>query len=106
MIGKLIVHQPTRDEAISCMQRTLNELRIEGIRTTVPFHQKGDGPFRVCAKAESTPVSWNGTPRTSGINTDRIVRRVSFGSWSGHPACRAAEIPAPLTTSLWCWARR
>jgi acetyl-CoA carboxylase biotin carboxylase subunit len=40
MVGKLIVHQPTRADAISCMQRALNELRIEGIRTTVPFHQK------------------------------------------------------------------
>ncbi len=39
MIGKLIVHQPTRAEAIACMQRALSELRIEGIRTTVPFHQ-------------------------------------------------------------------
>ncbi len=40
MIGKLIVHQPTRSEAIACMQRALSELRIEGIATTVPFHQK------------------------------------------------------------------
>ncbi len=40
MIGKLIVHQPTRAEAIVCMLRALSELRIEGIHTTVPFHQK------------------------------------------------------------------
>jgi acetyl-CoA carboxylase biotin carboxylase subunit len=40
MIGKLIVHQPTRAEAIACMHRALYELRIEGIRTTVPFHLK------------------------------------------------------------------
>ena len=40
MIGKLIVHQPTRSAAIACMLRALNELRIEGIRTTVPFHRK------------------------------------------------------------------
>jgi acetyl-CoA carboxylase, biotin carboxylase subunit len=40
MIGKLIVHQPTRAEAITCMQRALAELRIEGIHTTVPFHAK------------------------------------------------------------------
>jgi acetyl-CoA carboxylase biotin carboxylase subunit len=40
MIGKLIVHQPTRAEAIACMQRALSELRIEGIATTVPFHSK------------------------------------------------------------------
>jgi acetyl-CoA carboxylase biotin carboxylase subunit len=40
MIGKLIVHQPTRSEAIACMLRALDELRIEGIQTTVPFHKK------------------------------------------------------------------
>lgn len=38
MIGKLIVHQPTRLQAIECMSRALQELRIEGIKTTVPFH--------------------------------------------------------------------
>ena len=40
MIGKLIVHQPTRDEAIACMKRALGELRIEGIKTTIPLLQK------------------------------------------------------------------
>jgi acetyl-CoA carboxylase, biotin carboxylase subunit len=40
MIGKLIVHQPTRAEAIVCMLRALSELRVEGIYTTVPIHQE------------------------------------------------------------------
>lgn len=40
MIGKLIVHQPTRQEAIACMKRALLELRIEGIPTTIPLHQE------------------------------------------------------------------
>lgn len=40
MIGKLIVHQPTRDEAIECMSRALDELRITGIATTASFHKK------------------------------------------------------------------
>jgi acetyl-CoA carboxylase biotin carboxylase subunit len=40
MIGKLIVHQPTRQEAIACMIRALDELRIKGIRTTAPFHKQ------------------------------------------------------------------
>ncbi|MBM3998281.1 MAG: acetyl-CoA carboxylase biotin carboxylase subunit [Planctomycetes bacterium] len=40
MIGKLIVHQPTRGEAIACMIRALDELRIEGIPTTAPFHKR------------------------------------------------------------------
>ena len=37
MIGKLIVHQPTREQAIKCMIRCLEELRIKGIKTTAEF---------------------------------------------------------------------
>jgi len=40
LIGKLIVHQPTRREAIDAMLRALDELRIEGIKTTVPLHRE------------------------------------------------------------------
>jgi acetyl-CoA carboxylase biotin carboxylase subunit len=40
MIGKLIVHQPTRAEAIVCMLRALAELKVEGIHTTIPLHQE------------------------------------------------------------------
>ncbi|MBX3418553.1 MAG: acetyl-CoA carboxylase biotin carboxylase subunit [Pirellulaceae bacterium] len=39
MIGKLIVHQPTREEAIACMVRCLRELRVKGIKTTADFQQ-------------------------------------------------------------------
>ena len=37
MIAKLIVHAPTRQEAISRMLGALNECVIEGIETTIPF---------------------------------------------------------------------
>ena len=40
MIGKLIVHRPTRDEAIRTMQRALSEFRAIGIKTTVPIQQE------------------------------------------------------------------
>jgi len=40
MVGKLLVHQPTREEAIACMLRALSELRIEGIKTTADFHRQ------------------------------------------------------------------
>lgn len=36
MIGKLIVHQPTREETIATMKRALREFRIEPIKTTIP----------------------------------------------------------------------
>ncbi len=40
MIGKLIVHADTREEAIRRMSRALDEYIIDGIKTTIPFHQK------------------------------------------------------------------
>ena len=40
MIAKLIVWGPTREEAIAKMKRALSEFAIEGIHTTIPFHQK------------------------------------------------------------------
>jgi acetyl-CoA carboxylase biotin carboxylase subunit len=40
MISKLIVSAQTREEAILKMKRALDEYIIEGIKTTIPFHQK------------------------------------------------------------------
>ncbi|MFD1850588.1 acetyl-CoA carboxylase biotin carboxylase subunit [Oceanobacillus bengalensis] len=39
MIAKLIVHAPTRTEAIARMRRALEEFVVEGVFTTIPFHQ-------------------------------------------------------------------
>lgn len=40
MIGKLIVIGKDREEAVRKMSRALDEFIIEGIKTTIPFHQK------------------------------------------------------------------
>ena len=40
MISKLIVVAQSREEAITKMKRALDEYIIEGIKTTIPFHQK------------------------------------------------------------------
>ena len=37
MIGKLIVHRPTRAEAIATMKRALNEFHIAPIKSTIPL---------------------------------------------------------------------
>ena len=39
MIGKLITFAHTRDEAIKKMSRALDEFIVEGVKTTIPFHQ-------------------------------------------------------------------
>ncbi len=40
MIGKLIVWGRDRNKAINIMKRALAEFEVEGIKTTIPFHQK------------------------------------------------------------------
>ncbi len=40
MIAKLICRARTRDEAIKKMERALDEFVVEGVKTTVPFHQR------------------------------------------------------------------
>ena len=40
LVAKLIAHGHDRGEAIGRMQRALDEAIVEGIQTTIPFHQK------------------------------------------------------------------
>ena len=40
MISKLIVVAQTREEAILKMRRALDEYIVQGVKTTIPFHQK------------------------------------------------------------------
>jgi acetyl-CoA carboxylase biotin carboxylase subunit len=40
LVAKLIVHAPTRTDAINRMRRALDEFAIVGIQTTIPLHQR------------------------------------------------------------------
>jgi acetyl-CoA carboxylase biotin carboxylase subunit len=40
LVAKLLVHQPTRAEALACMRRALAEFTVEGVRTTIPLHRE------------------------------------------------------------------
>ncbi len=40
LVAKLIVHAPTRPEAIARLRRALDEFAVLGIRTTLPLHQR------------------------------------------------------------------
>ncbi|TAG27650.1 MAG: acetyl-CoA carboxylase biotin carboxylase subunit [Burkholderiales bacterium] len=40
MIGKIIVHAPTRDQALLRMRTALDETVIEGIKTNIPLHRE------------------------------------------------------------------
>ncbi len=68
LIAKLIVHGRTRDEAIARGRRALQELRIEGIETTIPFHLDliGDPSF-LAGAYHVTFVDERATPRGSEL---------------------------------------
>ncbi len=40
MVAKLITFADTRDEAVAKMKRALSEFVVEGVYTTIPFHEK------------------------------------------------------------------
>jgi acetyl-CoA carboxylase biotin carboxylase subunit len=40
MVAKLIVHAPTRPDAIARLRRALDEFAVLGIKTTLPLHQR------------------------------------------------------------------
>jgi acetyl-CoA carboxylase biotin carboxylase subunit len=40
LVAKLIVHAPTRADAINRMRRALDEFAVVGIQTTIPLHQR------------------------------------------------------------------
>jgi acetyl-CoA carboxylase, biotin carboxylase subunit len=40
LIGKLIVHAPSRDEALARLRRALDEMVVGGVETTLPLHRR------------------------------------------------------------------
>jgi acetyl-CoA carboxylase biotin carboxylase subunit len=40
LVAKLLVHQPSRAEALACMRRALAEFFVEGIHTTIGLYRE------------------------------------------------------------------
>jgi acetyl-CoA carboxylase biotin carboxylase subunit len=40
MIGKIIVHADTREQALARMRTALSETVVEGIQTNIPLHRE------------------------------------------------------------------
>jgi acetyl/propionyl-CoA carboxylase alpha subunit len=40
LLAKLVVHGPTRDDAVRRMARALDELVVAGVETSAPFHRR------------------------------------------------------------------
>jgi acetyl-CoA carboxylase biotin carboxylase subunit len=55
LIAKLLVYQPTREQALATMRRALSEFVVEGVRTTIPIHRDifGNSSF-VAGRVDTT----------------------------------------------------
>jgi acetyl-CoA carboxylase biotin carboxylase subunit len=60
LVAKLLVHQPTRAEALAVMRRALREFAVEGIKTTIPIHREifGNSSF-VDGQVDTTFIERN-----------------------------------------------
>jgi acetyl-CoA carboxylase biotin carboxylase subunit len=65
LLGKLIVHASTRDEAIARMKRALMETVIEGVHTTIPFLlQVMDNPEFIAGEVDTKSLErWMSSER-------------------------------------------
>ncbi|UAB73903.1 acetyl-CoA carboxylase biotin carboxylase subunit [Vibrio sp. SCSIO 43132] len=81
LLGKLIVWDTDRDTAIQRMARALNELEVEGVKTTQPLFQKLCESENVLRGDFNTAwlESWleNLNPTESTENTDRSLSQAS-----------------------------
>ncbi|HKY35986.1 MAG TPA: acetyl-CoA carboxylase biotin carboxylase subunit [Polyangiaceae bacterium] len=65
LLSKVIVHSPTREQAIKRMQRALDEFIIGGIRTNIPLHQE----------LLALPEVMNGTMTTRTVENFMTARK-------------------------------
>jgi acetyl-CoA carboxylase biotin carboxylase subunit len=67
LVAKLLVHQPTRAEALACMRRALAEFVVEGIKTTIPLHREifKHSSF-IEGQVDTTFIERNWQPKSSG----------------------------------------
>jgi acetyl-CoA carboxylase, biotin carboxylase subunit len=68
LLGKLIVHAPTRPEALATMRRALDELVIEGVCTTIPLQRRIlRNPDFIASRIDTTWVERVLLPSKSGL---------------------------------------
>jgi acetyl-CoA carboxylase biotin carboxylase subunit len=108
LLGKLIVHAPTREMAIRRMTRALGEMVVRGVETCIPFHRNVMNEQDFQAGNLSIRYLEDHPEVVKGRTPDRILRaaavatallqekereRVHFRSTSG-PGGRTAEFSA------------
>ncbi len=77
LIAKLIVHEETREETIARMKRALEEYRVIGVRTNIPFHQALlDNPDFLAGNFDTQFVT-DGLPALGSSQEDGILPEIA-----------------------------
>ena len=77
LIAKLIVHGETREETIARMKRALEEFRVIGVRTNIPFHQALMENTEFLAGDFDTQFVNDEMPPFSGVQKDKSLPEVA-----------------------------
>ena len=108
LIAKLICYGNTRAGAIVCARRALDEYRIMGLRTNIPFHQRiiDDTRF-IGGQFDTTFVEEQFTLRPDQGTHPEVAALVA-ALVAHHRRERASAVikPPPQTPSRWKWALR
>jgi acetyl-CoA carboxylase biotin carboxylase subunit len=99
LISKLITWGETRPEALRRMQRALQEYRIVGIKTSIPFYQRLLTSYRFIAGQLHTGFLEQGTPPVQEADPDHLKAAAIAATLAYHQWGQALGRPAVPTDS-------
>ena len=112
MLAKLVVWAADRPQAIARMRRALDEYRVDGIRTSVPFHRKlMDSEAFVAGDLHTGYLDEHPELLTAGPDPwlkeiAVIAASVAHFRELEQRSARASEMKGGGTRSYWKWAHR
>jgi acetyl-CoA carboxylase biotin carboxylase subunit len=108
MISKLICYGETRGEAVLRMRRALEEYRIMGVKTNIPFHQHMMDSHRFLTGQFDTKFVEERFSMSDREAPDQLAAAIVATLVSHRQGQRASQIMAPgeRDTSNWKWYSR
>jgi acetyl-CoA carboxylase, biotin carboxylase subunit len=108
MISKLICYGETRGEAVLRMRRALEEYRIMGVKTNIPFHQHMMESHRFLSGQFDTQFVEERFSMKSREANDGMEAAIFAALLAHRQGQRASQIMAPggRDTSNWKWLGR
>jgi acetyl/propionyl-CoA carboxylase alpha subunit len=111
LIAKVIVHEKSRQETIARMRRALEEYRVIGVRTNIPFHQALLENPDFLAGNFNTQFVRDGIPPFSGIQKDESLPEIAAlaAVLAAHERNQRSAVViqrAKRDTSNWKWVGR